>query len=307
VTAARERVGFIGLGTMGRPMVANVVKAGYDVVGLDADPEQAGSVAEETGITIAGSPADFADVIAVVTMLPNGRIVRQALIDGGVAEALPAGAVVIDMSSSEPSATQALGPELAAHGVALVDAPVSGARMKAIDGTLTIMLGGDDEDALARAVPVIQTMADKIFRTGPLGSGHAMKALNNFVGGAAFAATSEALIIGSKFGLDPAVMLEIMNVSTGRNFSTSVVFPSEVLTRNFGSGFSLALFTKDVGIAADLADEIGVPAPVSRLVHDRMSGADKALGAGADHTQAITCWEDAAGMTIPRSEGAPRS
>ena len=113
--------------------------------------------------------------------------------------------------------------------MALVDAPVSGARPKAIDGTLTIMLGGDDEAAIEKATPVIETMSANIFRTGPLGSGHAMKALNNYVGGAAFVATCEALVAGTKFGLDPAVMVDILNVSTGRNFTTMMAAPNDIL------------------------------------------------------------------------------
>jgi 3-hydroxyisobutyrate dehydrogenase len=298
------RVGFVGLGTMGRPMSANIAKAGHEVVGLDADPQVTRGWADELGQTGATGPEAFADVDVVVTMLPNGAAVRQAVLDGGIADALPDGAVVIDMSSAEPSATLALGPELAKRGVALVDAPVSGARTKAIDGTLTIMLGGDDEAAIAKATPIIETMSANIFRTGPLGSGHAMKALNNFVGGTAFVATCEALVTGTKFGLDPAVMIEIMNASTGRNFTTMVTAPNDVLPRTFSSGFALALFAKDVGIAADLADELGVEAPVSRLVHDRMRGALAELDAVVDHTAALQVWEQAAGVTVAPHERA---
>ncbi len=298
------KVGFVGLGTMGWPMSANIARGGYDVVGIDADPELAQRWAKEHGQTAASGPADFADVEAVVTMLPNGAIVRQAIIDGGIADALPSGAVVIDMSSAEPSATLSLGPELEQRGVALVDAPVSGARPKAIDGTLTIMLGGDDEAAIEKATPIIETMSANIFRTGGLGTGHAMKALNNYVGGAAFVATCEALIAGTKFGLDPAVMVDIINVSTGRNFSTMMAMPNEVLPRKFSSGFSLALFTKDIGIAADLAEELEIDAPLSRLTHDRMSGALEQLDTTVDHTMAMTIWEQAAGVTVAPHERA---
>ena len=302
--AERPKVGFVGLGTMGWPMSANVARGGYDVIGLDADLEVARRWAAEHDQRAATGPEDFAGVEAVVTMLPNGAIVRKAILDGGIADALPEGAVVIDMSSAEPSATLALGPELAERGVALVDAPVSGARPKAIDGTLTIMLGGDDEAAIEKATPIIDTMSANVFRTGPLGSGHAMKALNNYVGGAAFVATCEALVAGTKFGLDPAVMIDILNVSTGRNFTTMMAAPNEILPRKFSSGFSLALFTKDIGIAADLADELGIDAPVSRLVHDRMSGALEQLDSVVDHTMALTVWEHAAGVTVGPHERA---
>jgi 3-hydroxyisobutyrate dehydrogenase len=296
------KVGFVGLGTMGRPMSANIIKGGYEVVGFDADPELTQSWAQDVGGTPASGPEAFADVGVVVTMLPNGRVVRQAILDGGIADALPDGAVVVDMSSAEPTLTVALAPELEQRGVALVDAPVSGARAKAIDGTLTIMLGGEDEAAIAKATAVIETMSANIFRTGPLGSGHAMKALNNFVGGSAFVATCEALVAGTKFGLDPKVMIDIMNVSSGRNFTTMVSAPSDIIPRTFSSGFALSLFTKDIGIAADLADELGVEAPVSRLVHDRMRGALEQLDDVVDHTMALTIWEQAAGVTVAPHE-----
>jgi 3-hydroxyisobutyrate dehydrogenase len=292
----KSAVGFIGLGNMGWPMAANVARAGYRVVGLDADAERAGAWAREHGAMAAGGPQDFAGVQTVVTMLPNGRIVRDALLGGGVGDALPEGAVVIDMSSSEPWETTSLAPELAERGIALVDAPVSGAVPRAIDGTLTIMLGGDDAAAIERAIPVIETMSQSIFRTGPLGSGHAMKALNNFVTGTGFVATCEALIVGSKFGLDPAVMLDIMNVSTGRNFTTQQLGPSEIVPRRFSSGFALALLAKDVGIATALAGELNIDAPVARLVHERLRQALDELDSTADSTQALTVWEREAGV-----------
>ena len=124
--AERTKVGFVGLGTMGWPMSANIARAGFDVVGIDADPELAERWAAEHGQTAASGPEDFADVGVVVTMLPNGAIVRKAILDGGIADALPDGAVVMDMSSAEPSATLSLAPELESRGVGLVDAPVSG-------------------------------------------------------------------------------------------------------------------------------------------------------------------------------------
>jgi 3-hydroxyisobutyrate dehydrogenase len=304
--SASGKVGFVGLGTMGWPMSANIAKAGYEVVGFDADPAVTARWADEhEGVIGATGPAHFADVQAVVTMLPNGAIVRKAILDGGIADALPDGAVVIDMSSAEPSATLSLAPDLAERGVALVDAPVSGALPRAIDATLTIMLGGDDEAAIEKATPIIDTMSANIFRTGPLGSGHAMKALNNYVGGAAFVATCEALVVGTKFGLDPAVMIEIMNVSTGRNFTTMMAAPNEILTRRFGSGFSLALFTKDIGIAAGLAEDVDVDAPMSKLAHGRMKAAlDELDDTTVDHTAALQIWEQAAGVTVEPHERA---
>jgi 3-hydroxyisobutyrate dehydrogenase len=300
VDEEKSAVGFIGLGSMGGPMAANVARAGHRVIGLDVAAGRAEAWAREHGATAARDAADLAEVRVVVTMLPNGHAVRDALIGAGVADALPDGAVVIDMSSSEPPVTRSLAPDLARRGVALVDAPVSGARAKAIDGTLTIMLGGDDEAAIERAIPIIETMSERIFRTGPLGSGHAMKALNNLVTATGYVATCEALIAGTKFGLDPAVMVDVMNESTGRNFTTQVLAPIEIVPRRFASGFALALLAKDVGIATALTEELDLDAPVARLVHERLRGALDELDAGADSTHALWVWEREAGMTVER-------
>jgi 3-hydroxyisobutyrate dehydrogenase len=289
-------VGFVGLGTMGWPMAANVARGGHHVVGLDADAARAEAWVREHGGTVARGPGDLAGVQVVVTMLPDGKVVREAILDGGVADALPDGAVVVDMSSSEPWETRSLAPELATRGVVLLDAPVSGALQRAIDATLTIMLGGEDEAAIERAVPVIETMSKDIFRTGPLGSGHAMKALNNFITGTGFVATCEALLIGTKAGLDPAVMLDIINVSTGRTFTSQVIGPAEIVPRRFASGFALALLTKDVGIADDLARELDIDAPTAHLVVERLRGALAQLEPTADTTMAMTVWEREAGL-----------
>jgi 3-hydroxyisobutyrate dehydrogenase len=291
-------VGFVGLGTMGWPMAANIARAGYHVIGLDLDADRTGAWVAEHGGTVAGGPEDLAGVQVVVTMLPNGRIVREAIHDAGVADALPAGAVVVDMSSSEPWETLSLAPELARRGVTLLDAPVSGALSRAIDATLTIMLGGEDEAAIDRATPVIETMSGRIFRTGPLGSGHAMKGLNNFITGTGFVATCEALVVGAKAGLDPAVMLDVMNASSGFNFTSQLIGPAEIVTRRFASGFALALLAKDVGIADDLARELDVDAPTAHMVVERLRGALEQLEPTADTTMALTVWERAAGVTV---------
>jgi 3-hydroxyisobutyrate dehydrogenase len=178
------------------------------------------------------------------------------------------------------------------HGVALVDAPVSGGTKGAQDGTLTIMIGGDDEAAVARAKPILECMGKRLFDTGPLGSGHAMKALNNYVAATGFAAASEALIVGERFGLDPKTMVDIMNVSTGRNFSTENTIKGQVLTRAFASGFALGLMAKDVKIAADLAAGLDLDAPILRLASARLGDAAGAVGGGKDHTVAYSFWAE---------------
>src|SRR5690606_569731 len=162
--------------------------------------------------------------------------------------------------------TQKLGAALAKRGIVLIDAPVSGGVPRAEAGALTLMIGTDDEAALAKARPALEAMGKQLFRTGPLGSGHAMKALNNYVAAAAFIASTEAIRIGQHFGLDPAVMVDIMNVSTGRNFNSEMTIKQHVLSGTFATGFQLGLMTKDVTIAADHGENIGVKAPLSGLV-----------------------------------------
>ena len=289
--STQPAVGFIGLGTMGAPMARNVAAGGYRVVLFDADPVVTRRLAEETGGTAARTPADFADVTAVVTMLPTSRIVRAALLDweGGLPAHLRDGAVVIDMSSSDPNETVELGRQLALHGVDLVDAPVSGGVLKATSGELSIMLGGEDA-AVERAAPVLATMSQRVFRTGPLGSGHAMKALNNFVAAAATSAACEALAAGERFGLEQQTMVDVLNASTGQSWVTSNVLGQHVVSRRFASGFGLGLYAKDVGIARRLTESLGQPAPVCHAVSATFDAAHAALG-DVDHTLAMTFWE----------------
>jgi 3-hydroxyisobutyrate dehydrogenase len=212
------------------------------------------------------------------------------MLEWGLGRALPRGSVVIDMSSSDPTGTRELGKALAANGVALVDAPVSGGVPKADAGTLAIMIGGDDAAAIERAQPLLEVMGKKLFLTGPLGSGHAMKALNNYVGAAAFAATSEALLVGKRFGLEPAVMVEVLNASSGRSFHTDLVFPDHVVGGKFAAGFAIGLMAKDVGIAAALAREIGVDSPLCQMTSGLWNEARDALGGTADFTAAYKHW-----------------
>ena len=289
------QVGFIGIGNMGWGMAANVVKAGFAVTVFDADVERGPRFSREYGCLFASRLGELAASDVIVTMLPTGHIVRQVLLDGaegGLAGALKPGTVVVDMSSSEPVGTRTLGAELAGKGVTLIDAPVSGGVVRANAGTLAIMIGTDDAASLERIRPLLLAMGDRLFETGGAGSGHAMKALNNFVAAACFTATAEALLIGERFGLDQAKMVEIINASTGRNFHTDVVMKEHVVGKKFATGFAVGLLAKDVKIAADLGKAVGLDAPLSRMVCDRWAFARDRLGAGRDNTEAILAWND---------------
>jgi 3-hydroxyisobutyrate dehydrogenase len=286
-------VGFVGLGRMGVPMASNLLAGGHSLIVHDSDGARATSfTGDHRGVLAATAPADFAAAEIVVTMLPDGRSVASALLEWGVASGLARGAIVIDMSSSNPVHTLALGERLSELAIALVDAPVSGGVRRAVPGTLTIMIGGDDEAVIARAEPILEALGERLIRTGPLGSGHAMKALNNYCGGAAYASLAEAVAIGRRYGLSTDVMLDVINTSTGRSFTSQSVFAEEVATGRYASGFLLSLLAKDVGIAAALAADAGVQAPVCDLVTARLETARDALGENADHSQAHLAWFD---------------
>ena len=173
--------------------------------------------------------------------------------DGGIASALRPGAVLVDMSSSNPNGTIKLGKALAERGIGFVDSPVSGGIARAVTGTLALMAGTDDPAHLERVRPVLEVLGGQIFPTGPLGSGHAMKALNNFVGGTTYVVTAEALAIGQHYGLTPSTMVDVFNASTARSFNSEVVFKDHVISGKYATAFALGLITKDVGIAANLA------------------------------------------------------
>ena len=259
-------------------MSAHLAAAGYALQSFDANGK-----GNQRSIRAAAKDADV-----LVTMLPDGDIVREVVL-----EALPAlreGALVIDMSSAHPAGSRALGRSLAAHGIAMVDAPVSGAIAKAKDATLAIMVGGAAAD-VERARPILRKMGSDIFHCEPLGAGHAVKALNNYLGAAGTLAGFEVLLVAKAFGLDPKPMLDAINASTGRNSTTERKIPRDILPGTFASGFKLALMAKDVGIAAQLARDLGVTTPFLRQTLKAWREAEQALPRGADHVE-IYKWQE---------------
>jgi 3-hydroxyisobutyrate dehydrogenase len=297
-----DQIGFIGIGAMGRHMAANLIRKEFAVAVYDIDRARQDEFARSHQCRSASSLADLARGIrAVVTMLPTGRDVRHVFLeaeDGALARSLPAGSIVIDMSSSDPAGTRTLSAALASRGVSLVDAPVSGGTNGAEAATLTIMIGSDDKTAIERARPILNALGNKLFETGGSGTGHAMKALNNFVAGIGNLALAEAMVVGRRFGLDPGLMADIINQSTGRNFSSENVLKQHVLSRKFGTGFKLGLLAKDVKIAADLAEDLRVHAPLGQLGRDLYARARERVGADADPSEAIKYWEELNGLTV---------
>lgn len=300
-------VGFIGLGKMGYPMVRHLSRAGYRIFAHDLDPQALRRACEVTG---AEAPRSLKEIgqrcQAVITMLPDGNVVRAAALgrDGsgdGLLAGLASGSVFIDMSSSSPVGTRELGARLAECGVEMMDAPVSGGVRKAEDATLSIMVGGG-ERTVSRCKPILEAMGKQIFLAGPLGSGHAMKALNNYVSAAGLLAAAEAVLAAGRFGLDQAKVVDMLNASTGMNNSTLNKFHRFILSRTFDSGFSLDLMVKDLKTALEVARSTGSPAPFAEACVEAWSEAQAALGPGHDHTAVVRYWESLAGTELGKKK-----
>ena len=283
---SKTTVGFIGAGNMGWPMAACLVKAGFPVLINDSRREVANNFVQQNGGTAPDTLKQLAagsDVI--VTMLPTSVIVEHVLGGGddNIYAGMKPGTIIIEMSSGVPSVTQRLAEQVAALGGHMIDGPVSGGVPRARTGELAIMVGGDAA-IVERAMPVLSAMG-KVLRTGGVGSGQAMKALNNMVSTGGFLIGIEALLIGQRFGLDPGVMTDVLNAATGMNNSTVKKFRQFVLSRKFDAGFTMGLLAKDLSIAMQVGRETGTAAPISALVQEMIVSAQAMFGANADHTE----------------------
>lgn len=293
----KPSVGFIGVGNMGWPMAACLVRAGFPVHVNDSRREVANNFVQQIG----GSAPDTLRQLAaasdvVVTMLPTSAIVARVLESGddNVVAGMRPGTVIVEMSSGVPSVTQELAERVHALGGLMIDAPVSGGVPRAKTGQLAIMAGGDVA-VIDRVMPVLSAMGSSVMRTGAVGSGQAMKALNNLVSTGGFLIGIEALLIGQRFGLDPAVMVDVLNAATGMNNSTQKKFKQFVLSRSFDAGFTLGLLAKDVSIALEVGRETGTPTPVGALCKELVLAAQTMFGADADHTEMAKLCERLAG------------
>ncbi|HEX2942721.1 MAG TPA: NAD(P)-dependent oxidoreductase [Rhodopila sp.] len=293
-------VGFVGAGNMGWPMAACLVKKGFTVHVNDSRREVANNFVQQVG---GFAPDSLRELAAssdmVVTMLPTSAIVERVLAGGddNLFAGMKPGTIIIEMSSGVPSATQALAEKVAALGGILIDAPVSGGVPRAKTGQLAIMVGGDDA-AIDKAMPVLSAMGTSVLRTGKVGSAHAMKALNNLVSTGGFLIGIEALLIGQRFGLDPAVMTDVLNAATGMNNSTQKKFKQFVLSRTFDAGFTMGLLAKDLSIALQVGRETGTAAPLSALVKEMITSAQARFGDDADHTEMARLCELLAGSEL---------
>jgi 2-hydroxy-3-oxopropionate reductase len=288
-----ETIGFIGLGIMGRPMAKNLMEAGYELVLYNRTREKAEELAGD-GVTVAESPREVAEQSdIIITMLPDSPEVREAVAgEGGVFEGIKEGSLVVDMSTISPMIAEELAADAGERGVGLLDAPVSGGEPGAEDGTLSIMAGGSEED-FERARPLFDILGKTVVHVGEAGAGQVVKACNQIVVALIIEAVSEALVLGSKAGVDPAKVIEILAGGLAGN-KVMEAKKSFFLEHDFDPGFRIDLHHKDLGIALAAGREYGVALPVTAIV-SQMLEALKAKGSGdRDHSALLTLMEDLA-------------
>lgn len=284
-------LGIVGLGRMGLPMAECLAAAGYRLIGYDLSRDARDAFVAATGGQVAEAPSHVAcGASAVILMLPTSDIVEQTLWTEGLLSAVRSGGVVVDMGSSDPIRTRSFAARTAEHGVTLIDAPVSGGVAGARAGALTVIVGGP-ETTVTACEPFLSVLGCRIFRVGEVGAGHAVKALNNLLSATSLLAASEALSIARTFGVDPALMLDVVNASSGRSGSTEVKFPRFVLPGSYDSGFAMALMVKDVQTALNLGDTLGIRTNLSDEALHVWQLASRDLSADADHTE-IARWID---------------
>lgn len=297
------RVGFVGLGMMGLPMVEHLAASGgievrvHDQSAARLDLLRA-HPAWGQGLQAVGALSELAGCDVVITMLPNSAITDAVVLGDpqspGLCSVLSAPTVVIDMGSSHPVRTRELAQRLQQNGVTLLDAPVSGSVAKARSGTLSIMVGGP-ESAFERVRSLLQTMGNQLIRTGEVGSAHAMKALNNYVYAAGLLATSEALLVARRMGLDLDAFADVLNASSGRNVATETKLRQFLISREFNGGFALGLQAKDLATARALQQATGVNAPQMNLCAELWKEAVDELEAGVDNTAILRLLERRSG------------
>ena len=291
-----RRIGFIGIGNMGWPMAANLVKAGFEVTVSDAVAGRATQFAGEVGGRAAGDATEAVrDAEAVVTILPTSAQVAE--VAAAIGPALAPSSLVIDMTSGQPGKTREIAATLAERGIGMIDAPVSGGVPRAKSGSLAIMLGGEDA-LLDRAEPVLKAMGTSLHRCGGIGAGQAMKALNNLASAGNFMLGVEVMLIGQRFGLDPAKMVDVLNASSGMSDSSQRKFKQFVLSRRFDDGFALELMVKDLGIALEVGRQTATPTPIAALAKELWTAALASVGPGNNHTAGAQLPEKLAGEIL---------
>lgn len=292
-------VAFLGLGAIGAPMARHLAAPEFTLAVWNRTASKAAAFGEATGARVATTPADAARGAAVViTCLPTSREV-ESLLDGpdGLLSTMPRGTVLVDCTSGDPATSQRIAQRLAEKGIGFLDAPVSGGVAGAEIGTLTVMVGGDS-GLLERVMPVIDAFGEKIIHCGPVGAGHAVKAVNQGLLSLHIWGLGEGLLALAKAGVAPAIALDVINGSSGRSNVSQNLFTQRVVGRAFPRTFRLALMDKDVKIAAQLLREQSVPSPLLQLTAELTAAAHLSLGEEADHVEMVKYLEQMAGTEI---------
>lgn len=278
---------FIGLGMMGHPMALRLIQAQYPVFVHDANIETVKNYCNKTAAKRLLPSEDLSSIDVVITMLPDSEIVEGVVLgvdnSPGIAPKLKPGTVIVDMSSSEPIRSKALGANLKNMDLIYLDAPVSGGVRRAIDGSLAIMVGGTPE-AFVEVKPILENLGKNIFHVGDPGSGHAIKALNNYLSAITTLSVAEALIIGKRFGLDPNKMVDVFNSSSGKSNATENKAKQFMLSGAFDAGFTAKLMLKDITMANQLGSAVNSSMELGEASLNAWRNAVKFLGSDDDHT-----------------------
>ena len=293
------KIGFIGLGIMGKPMCKNLIQAGYELV-VSGHSKAAAQEIAALGAKVLDSDAEIArECPYVITMLPNSPQVRQvALGEGGLIEGMGPGSVLIDMSSIDPMVSREVAAALAQKGAEMLDAPVSGGEAGAIAGTLSVMVGGKQE-VFDQALPVIQAMAKSVVRVGEIGSGNIAKLANQIIVAVNIAGFSEALSFAVKAGADPELVYQAIRGGLAGSNVMDAKVPS-ILERKFIPGFKMDLHVKDLTNAMNAAHSLGAPLPMAAQVLEMMTQRKFDGGAKEDHSGLIRYYEKLAGVTVEK-------
>jgi 3-hydroxyisobutyrate dehydrogenase-like beta-hydroxyacid dehydrogenase len=292
-----DTLGFVGLGNMGGPMANRLLDAGHRLVVYDIRAEAMAPLAQRGAAKRASSRAvaDAADI--VFFSLPEPDDVRSEAIDEQGVIAGGRAKILVDLSTTGRRTTIAVADTLARKGIAMIDAPVSGGIAGAVKGTLAVMASGGAEP-LARVTPILANFG-RLFIVGDRpGLGQVMKLANNLLSATALAITTEAIVMGAKAGLDPKLMIDVINSGTGRNTATETKFPQAILTRRFAYGFTTGLMNKDVRLCLEEAESLDTPMLVGEAVRAMWQAAETELGAQSDYTEIVRCLEKRVGVEI---------
>lgn len=290
-------LGFIGLGIMGKPMVKNLLSAGYSVHVYNRSKESVHEM-EDHGAIAAESPKEVAEHADITfTMVSNTPDVEEVILgENGVIHSLQPGKIVIDMSTISANATRIIAEEIKAAGADMLDAPVSGGEKGAIEGTLSVMVGGE-ESAFTQCLPVFEVLGSRVVHVGGNSAGQVVKSCNQVLAASTLAAMGEALVLGAKSGVDPEKIVEVLSGGAARCWALEVRAP-HVLERDFEPGFKSKLQYKDLGLALELSKAIDSPMPITGIVHELYKGS-MAMGNGEeDHSTVVKVIEQLAGIEV---------